>query len=216
MSAFSDLNTSRNSACTRCIGKRKYEYTIYIQYTVFTLLINSVSFQIPILTLVDGQTKGYIDAWISKSCQRAPESESHRSEQETFSWLTLNFFPFHFLNVPCSHCPCDVFSHLPCFNRHTQQTKLTIAALAGSAPACCMVSPGACSIHCRHLAIGHRNLVGVGLITVGEKKRKRFKKQTNAAAAFCGALNQNPFIIHTYYHLAVPGILMILTSISEY
>lgn len=75
---------------------------------------------------------------------------------------------------------------------HTQR-KLTIAALAGSAPACCVEGPGARSIHCGHFAVGHWDLVGVGLVTVGEKK-KGFnisgRDLRPTAAGLCSALNQ--------------------------
>lgn len=50
--------------------------------------------------------------------------------------------------------------------------KLTVAALAGSATACCMVGPRARSIHRGHLAVGHGDLVGVGLATVRKRKKK--------------------------------------------
>lgn len=53
--------------------------------------------------------------------------------------------------------------------------KLTVAALAGSAAASCMVGAGACPVHCGHLPIGHRDLVGVGLVAVrAEAERELF------------------------------------------
>lgn len=52
--------------------------------------------------------------------------------------------------------------------------KRTVAALAGSAAASCVVGSRARPIHRGHLPIGHRDLVGVGLVAVREEAERGF------------------------------------------
>lgn len=58
-------------------------------------------------------------------------------------------------------------------NNNNNNVKLTVAALAGSAAARCVVGHGARPVHRGHLPIGHRDLVGVGLVAVREEAGSR-------------------------------------------
>lgn len=59
-------------------------------------------------------------------------------------------------------------------SNNNNNVKLTVAALAGSAAARCVVGHGARPVHRGHLPIGHRDLVGVGLVAVREEAGSRY------------------------------------------
>lgn len=59
-------------------------------------------------------------------------------------------------------------------NDNNNNVKLTVAALAGSAATRCVVGHGARPVHRGHLPIGHRDLVGVGLVAVREEAGRRY------------------------------------------